>query len=412
MHPIRSIRESTGALRGEGRGRVLIAIASGWGVLVGTRMSYPVLLPYFREAYGLSLSVAGLLVTILWLGSAIGQLPGGILADRYSERRVLTAGLAVVAVALTAVVLAPGPAVVFLATGLVGIGLSLYPIARITVLSSIYPDSVGRALGVTMATGDIGQTVLPPVIAVVAAAFAWQLGFAMLVPLFLVLAAVAWAVVPEGGTDAGRDGLSAELARDVFAVLHTRTMALVTVVLFVYILVWQSFTGFYPTYLVEVKGFSESAASGVFALFFGFGVVVKPIAGSAYDRFGMRTSLLAVLVGPVAGLAALPFLSGFWPIVTLTALVSTMLGSGAITQSYLADAIPADIRGTGLGVVRTTAASLGALGPVAFGSIADRGYFDAGYLLLAGLMVLIIALTVRMPRSSYPDGPKASEVDH
>lgn len=400
MNPLQSVRQSVGALRGEGRGRILVAIASGWGLLVGTRMTYPVLLPYFRAEYGLSLSVAGLLVTILWLGSAIGQLPGGILADRYSERRVLTAGLAVVAVALTAVVLAPDPAVVFLATGLVGIGLSLYPIARITVLSSIYPDSVGRALGVTMATGDVGQTVLPPAIGLVAAGVAWQLGLGALVPVFLVLAAVVWVVVPDSGTDSGRDGISAELAQDVFAALRTRTMALVTVVLFFYILVWQSFTGFYPTYLVEVKGFSESVAGAVFALFFGFGVVVKPIAGSAYDRFGMRTSLLAVLIGPVAGLAALPFLEGFWPIVALTALVSTMLGSGAITQSYLADAIPEDIRGTGLGVVRTTAASLGALGPVAFGSLADRGYFDAGYLVLAGLMVLIVALTTRMPRSS------------
>ncbi|MCU4717775.1 MFS transporter [Halapricum hydrolyticum] len=400
MNPLQSVRQSVGALRGEGHGRILVAIASGWGLLVGTRMTYPVLLPYFRAEYGLSLSVAGLLVTILWLGSAIGQLPGGILADRYSERRVLTAGLSVVAAALTAVVLAPGPTVVFLATGLVGIGLSLYPIARITVLSSIYPDSVGRALGMTMATGDVGQTVLPPAIGFVAAGAAWQLGLGALVPVFLVLATVVWVVVPDGGTDSGRDGISAELARDVFAVLRTRTMALVTVVLFFYILVWQSFTGFYPTYLVEVKGFSESVAGAVFALFFGFGVVVKPIAGTAYDRFGMRTSLLSVLIGPVAGLAALPFLDGFWPIVALTALVSTMLGSGAITQSYLADAIPEDIRGTGLGVVRTTAASLGALGPVAFGSLADRGYFDAGYVVLAGLMVLIVALTTRMPRSS------------
>ncbi|QSG04905.1 MFS transporter [Halapricum desulfuricans] len=400
MNPIRSIRRSVGALRGEGRGRVLVAIASGWGLLVGTRMTYPVLLPYFRETYGFSLSVAGLLVTILWLGSAIGQLPGGILADRYSERRVLTAGLGVVAVALTGVVLAPGPVVVFLATGLVGIGLSLYPIARITVLSSIYADSVGSALGVTMATGDVGQTVLPPAIGVVAAAIAWQLGLGLLVPIFLVLAAVVWVVVPNGGTGSEREALSAELARDVFGVLRTRTMGLVTVVLFFYILVWQSFTGFYPTYLVEMKGLSESVASAVFALFFGFGVVVKPIAGTAYDRFGMRRSLLAVLVGPVLGLTALPFLEGFWPIVALTALVSTMLGSGAITQSYLADAIPADIRGTGLGVVRTTAASLGALGPVGFGLLADRGYFDAAYLALAGLMALIVALTTRLPRSS------------
>ncbi|MEF8882963.1 MAG: MFS transporter [Halapricum sp.] len=399
MHPLDSVGRSVATLRSGGRGRVLLAVASGWGLLVGTRMSYPVLLPYIRETYGLSLSVAGLLVTILWLGSALGQLPGGILADRYSERRIMATGLAVVAVALSLVVTTTSPVVLFLATGLVGVGLSLYPIARITVLTEIYPDAVGRALGVTMATGDVGQTVLPPAVGFVAAAVAWQLGFGLVVPGFLLLAGLVWVIVPDDVVDAPETDLSLDLAREVFEALRTKTMFLVTVVLFFYILVWQSFTGFYPTYLVEVKGLSASVAGAVFALFFGFGVVVKPLAGAAYDRIGMRGSLLSVLVGPVFGLAALPFVEGFWPIVALTALVSTMLGSGAITQSYLADAIPADIRGTGLGVVRTTAASLGAAGPVAFGALADRGFFDAGYLMLAGLMVLIVVLTLWMPKS-------------
>lgn len=397
MEVLASMKRSVAALRGEGRGRVLVAVASGWGLLVGTRMSYPVLLPYIRETHNLSLSVAGLLVTILWLGSALGQLPGGILADRYSERRVMTAGLAVVAVALLAVTLSPTPVGLFLATGLVGVGLSLYPIARITVLTDIYPDNIGSALGVTMATGDIGQTLLPPALGVVAGAVAWQLGLGAFVPLFLLVAALVWVVVPRGVAAHTGDTLSLDRGRAVLAELRTRSMALVTVVLFVYILVWQSFTGFYPTYLTDVKGFSASVAGGVFALFFAVGVLVKPVSGAAFDRFGMRDSLLAVLIGPVFGLGALPFIEGFWPIVGLTALVSTMLGSGAITQSYLADTIPAEMRGTGLGVIRTTAASLGAVGPVAFGVIADRGFFDEGYLLLAGLMVALIALTLQLP---------------
>jgi hypothetical protein len=78
----------------------------------------------------------------------------------------------------------------------------------------------------------------------------------------------------------------------------------------------------------------------------------------------------------------------------ITVLVSTMLGSGAITQSFLSEAFSEDIRGTGLGVVRTTAATLGAAGPVLFGLLADRGYFDEGYLLLAGVMLIVVFLMV------------------
>jgi MFS family permease len=404
MGLVESIGNEGRELWGDGKGPLLVAIAGGWGILLGTRMVYPVLLPYLRESFGLSLTVAGLLVTVLWLGSALGQLPGGILADRYSERAVMTAGTVVVAIALVAVVTAPTPLVLFAATALVGLGQSLYPIARITILSDIYPGRIGSALGVTMATGDLGQTVLPPIAGALAAAVAWQLGLGFIIPLLLLVGVVLWIVLPaQTPTASAVDSLSAESARYVIAELRRSNLLFVAFILFLYILIWQSFTGFYPTYLVEVKDLPSSVAGVLFSVFFAFGVVVKPLAGAAYDRIGMRKSLVAVLVGPVAGLASLPFIEGIWPLVAVTALVSTMLGSGAITQSFLSDAIPDEIQGTGLGAVRTTSATLGAAGPVLFGAIADRGYFDEGYLLLAGILVVVVLLTLRLPEHGSKD---------
>ncbi|WP_049985059.1 MFS transporter [Halobellus rufus] len=399
------IRREATELWGDGKGPLLVTIASAWGILLGTRMVYPVLLPYLRSSFDLSLTVGGLLVTVLWLGSALGQLPGGVVADRYSERNVMIAGTVVVAGALVLVATAPTPLVLFAATALVGLGQSLYPIARITILSKIYPGRIGSALGVTMATGDLGQTVLPPIGGALAAAVAWQLGLGFIVPLLLLAAGALWVVLPEpasisseSASDASASGsFSFENARSIVADLRAADLPFVAFILFLYILIWQSFTGLYPTYLVEIKGLSSTLAGLLFSGFFAVGVLVKPLAGAAYDRIGIRKSLLIVLSGPVAGLAALPFVDGFWPLAGLTALVSTMLGSGAITQSFLSDAIPDEIQGTGLGVVRTTSATLGAAGPVLFGAIADRGYFDEGYVLLAAVLFVVILLTLRLP---------------
>ncbi len=403
MNALVVVRRELRALWGDGAGKSLVVIAGGWGLLLGARMIYPVLLPYFRESFGLSLTVAGVLVTILWLGSAVGQLPGGVLADRYSERLMMTIAALVVAVALVVVATAPTAVVLFVATGLLGLGQSLYPIARITILASIYPDRIGSALGVTMATGDLGQTVLPPIAGTLAIAIAWQAGLLFLVP-FLAIAAVAlWVTLPKktgGDTDSGADALSLEAARTVLAEIRRANLGFVAFILFLYILIWQSFTGFYPTYLVEEKGLATSTAALLFSLFFAMGVIVKPVAGAAYDRIGIRGSLVLVLSGPVAGFLLLPVLSSFWSLVAVTALVSTMLGSGAITQSFLADAFSAEIRGTGLGVVRTATATLGAMGPVLFGVIADRGYFDEGYVILGVIMLVVIGLTLRLPKPS------------
>ncbi|SDY35039.1 MFS transporter [Halobellus clavatus] len=393
-----SVTQEARALVGDGKGRSLATIAGTWGVLLGTRMIYPVLLPYFRESYGLSLTVAGLLVTILWLGSALGQLPGGILADRYSERSMMVAGALVVAFAIGALVLSPTALALFAATALIGVGQSLYPIARITMLADIYPDRIGSALGATMATGDLGQTVFPPIASVLAAAIAWQAGIGFVAPLLVVGAVALWAALPaQADTDGGIDTLSMDTARHVLAELSRENVVFIAFILFLYILIWQAFTGLYPTYLVEEKGLASSTASLLFSLFFAVGVVVKPVAGATYDRVGLRWSLVAVLSGPVVGFAVLPLVEGFAALIAVTVVVSPMLGSGAITQSYFSDAFSEEIRGTGLGVVRTATATLGAAGPVLFGLLADRGYFDEGYWLLSGVVLVVVLLTLRLP---------------
>lgn len=397
MSRLDSIRRELVGLWAGGTGKTLLAIALGWGLLNGTRMIYPVLLPYFSAEFDLTLSTAGLLVTLIWLGYAIGQVPGGMLADRHGERSVLTASVSMVVVGVTVVLLSPTAATLFGATALVGLGLSQYPIARITALSDLYPDRIGRALGVTMAAGDIGQTVLPPIASVLAVAVAWRLGLGFVLPILCVTAVVIWLTLPAPDPADGDDA-SSESLRYVVGELRSPVLAIMGVILFLFIFVWQTFSAFYPTYLVEQKGLSSTVAGVLFGLFFAVGVIVKPLSGMAYDRIGLRGSLPLVLLGSIVGLALLPFVDGLVGLVGVTVLASTMLGSGAITQSYLAEIIPAEIQGTGLGVIRSSASVLGASGPVVFGVIAERGYFDAGYLLLALIIALGTLLTLRMPR--------------
>lgn len=399
MEGLAPVRREATALWADGNGKTLVAISLGWGLLIGTRMIYPVILPQLSAEFDLTLTTAGFLVTMIWLAYALGQVPGGVLADRHGERELLTVSVLLFTLGIVLVVLSPTAVLLFLATGLAGAGLSLYPIARITALSDIYSDRLGRALGITMATGDISQTVLPPIAGVLTAILAWQVGLSFVLPLLIPVAIAIWLTVPDHSPSNGRvDDLSRTNIKSVFDELRQPTLVLVGVILFLYMLVWQMFSAFYPTYLINVKGMSPAVASGLFSLFFAVGVVVKPIGGLAYDRIGIRKSLPLVLSGSIVGFVALPFATGFWGLVGATILISTMLGSGAITQSFLAEAIPADMQGTGLGTIRSIAATLGAMGPVLFGAVAERGFFDEGYLLLAVLVSGITLLTFRLPR--------------
>ena len=318
----------------------------------------------------------------------------------------LLLGTLVVAVAILTVLFAPTALALFAATAFVGVGQSLYPVARITILTALYPDRVGSALGVTMATGDLGQTVMPPIAGTIALVAAWRLGLGFMIPLLILAAIGLWVVVPaKTGTESEGDSLSTDALGDLIAELRASDMLFFIFILFLYILVWQAFTGLYPTYLAERKGLSASSAALLFSLFFACGVVVKPAAGVAYDRIDARGSLVGVLAGPVVGFGLLPIVDGIAPLIVVTALVSTMLGSGAITQSFLSEAFSEEIRGTGLGPVRTASATLGATGPVLFGLVADRRFFDEGYFVLAGLVFAVILLALRLQEERPPPRP-------
>lgn len=256
-----------------------------------------------------------------------------------------------------------------------------------------------------MATGDVGQTILPPIAGTLAIVLVWQSGLGLLIPLLVIAGLGIWVTVPRPSQDSSAvEALSHDTARYVLGELHRPAMVFMGLILFLFLFLWQAFTAFYPTYLVVVKGMSPAVASVLFASFFAAGALVKPLSGMAYDRIGMRWALIIVLLGPVGGLLLLTLVESLVLLLLATLIISTMLGTGAITQSFLADQFPPDMQGTGLGVIRTSAAILGSTGPVLFGVIADHGLFDEGYLTLAVILVIVILLTLLMPQPSGGNG--------
>lgn len=384
-------------LRGR-RGTVLIATACGWFLTMGVRMIYPVMLPYLQEAYGLDLTTAGLLLTILFLAYAVGQLPGGVLADRIGERIILSLSMLMSAVTLVLVVTAGSSIVLFAATALFGFGAALYAVGRYTILPQLYPNRIGAANGLTAASQDAGQSVLPPLAGVLAGALFWQLGFGFAVPLFLVMAVALWFVIPTGTADPA-DEVSLSGFRYLKSELQQPAIVYPTTALTLGLFIWQAFTGFYPTYLIQEKGLSTVLASGLFGLFFALGILIKPLSGGAYDRIGVRRSLVIVASGPIVAFLALPLFNEFWLLVGVTALVSTLLGFATVTEPYLLEQLPSDIRGTGFGTLRTIVFMIGAFGPVVFGTAADRGFFDQAFMALAVLAGGMIFLAFRIPKT-------------
>lgn len=393
-----SLRRSAENLSSDGRGKVLATVAGGWGLTIGVRMIYPVLLPHMRNDYGLNLTVAGLLLTVLFIAYAIGQLPGGILADRIGESTTLTASMLISAVAVLFVVIAESPIILFAATGVFGFGVGLYAVARFTALSNIYHEQFGAAAGITNSASEAGQAIFPPIAGFLAVTVGWQAGIGFTIPIFLLLAVVLWTIIPERAPDetSAVDTMSLQTGRYIVSALREPSIIYGTFVFVLGISIWQSFTGFYPTYLVEVKGLSSTVASVLFGLYFGASAVIHPISGTIYDRLGIRYVFLLIAISAVA-MVTLPFVGGVVALTIISILLSTLISFGTAIESYLVNALPEDVEGTGFGILRTVSFAVGAVSPIFFGVAADKGHFDEAFLLLAASIGALVLFGVRIP---------------
>lgn len=392
MRSLSALTQAAADLRSGGRGKMLFAIAFGWFLSISVRMIYPALLPQLRTAYGLTLTTAGLLLTALWVAYGLGQLPGGILADWAGERPLLIVSSLLAAAMLALVVLAESAVVLFVATTCFGLVTALYGVSRFTILHEIYPDHLGTATGVTMAAGDIGNAVMPPAAGLLAAAVAWQYGFGFAIPLFVLAAVGLWVVLPTGPPVSAP--LAEQLSLDSIAPTLSRpAVKQATVLLVLWSVIVQAFVGFYPTYLIDIKGLSTQLATGLFGFFFGLGALIKPVSGRAYDRVGVRYPLLGLMGTAAVALAAVPFLRDAWSFVAVTVLASSLLGYETIIISDLTARLPEGTQGTNLGALRTVYVMLGAVSPVVFGAVADQGYFDeafVGIAVLGGVSVILV----------------------
>ncbi|MFB6300152.1 MAG: MFS transporter [Halobacteriales archaeon] len=385
---------SVRSLRGDGRGWVLLAVAGGWFLSLGVRLIFPAILPQIRTAFGFDLTTAGTLLTGLWLAYAIGQFPGGILGDRFGERAVLVGSTAIATVMVVLLVVAPGATAFFVATILFGLGTGLYATTRFTVISDVFPDRDGTALGFTSSAGNLGATALPVLAGVLAVGFGWRAGFAVLVPGFLIVLVALRRFIPArtSGTTSAVDSISKATVRRILSGITRRSVLVGATAMLLMSIIYQGFTGFYPTYLVQMKGISESTAATVFGLFFGAGILIQPIAGAIGDRIGHKWALVGFSIGTAVGMALLPVVPGLGGVLVVTGLASLQLGFWPVAQSFVIDGLPDDIQGSGFGLLRTIYLIIAAGAPAAIGALGDAGFFDEAFLLLAAIAVLTAGL--------------------
>jgi MFS family permease len=131
----------------------------------------PPLFPFFIRDFGLSYSELGLLVTVFFVVSGIGQALAGFLVDRVGARPVLFAALACFGLAGAATAVADGYTGLLIAALLAGIGNSPFHPVDFTILNKrVSSPRLGHAFSVHGISGNLGWAAAPVFLTTLAAA--------------------------------------------------------------------------------------------------------------------------------------------------------------------------------------------------------------------------------------------------
>ncbi|MFM7506574.1 MAG: MFS transporter [Rubrivivax sp.] len=166
----------------------------------------PPLFPVFMREFGLSYSELGLLVSVFFVISGVGQAMAGFLVDRVGARPVLLTALGLFVAAALAAASAQGYAGLVLAAVLAGVGNAPFHPADFTILNKrVSPARLGHAFSAHGISGNLGWAVAP-VLLIGVAEFSGQWRAAY-------LAAALWALAVLVLLAVRRDDIDDRLAR-------------------------------------------------------------------------------------------------------------------------------------------------------------------------------------------------------
>jgi predicted MFS family arabinose efflux permease len=396
MATVRRIRRVVEASRRDSPRGLLVAVASGWFLVLGMRFVVPAVLPTIRAEFGISNADAGLAVTVLWLTYAAMQFPAGALVDRVGERVLLCGAALLSGVALLGYVVAPVFALFVLATAGFGLGTGLYGPARGTLLSRTFDASEGVAFGAVMAAGSLGAAALPFVATLVTARFGWRLALASAAPLFVFVAVLLWLTVSDRATTATDRGLRADI-RAALSGFRSRRLLLAVTGATLMLFVFQGVTAFLTTYLVTVAERSQGTAGAMLAGLFVVGALAQPVTGRLADRYGSPRVLVGVALLSAVPLALVPQLSGTVALAVGSGAIGLRMSAGPLSNAYIVDVLPDAVEGTGWGLLRTCFFGMGSLGSTAVGVLADYGLFETAFYAMAALTVVAGLVYTRLP---------------
>ena len=371
----------------------------------------PSLFPWLMPAFGLSYTEVGVVVTVFFVVSGIGQALSGLVVDRIGPKPVLFAGILCLSASGFLLAAAQTYAMLFGVALVAGIGNSVFHPADYTILNRrVSKPRLGHAFSVHGLSGNLGWGAAPLLLTAVASAAGWRI--AALTAGVLALLALCLFLVWRDALGRGNEGIASGTGGSVSPV-STRTVLRSPAVLFCFAffflvtIAFGAIQNFSPTLFHSMYGLSLATAATALSTY-QIGAAVGTAVGGFVaqrrylDRIVAMCMVFAACVSLLLASAWLPA----WGILPAMALMGCGLGVAAPSRDLLIR--QAATRGLGeasfgrvYGFVYSGLDAGLACAPLLFGALMDGQQYALLWVGVATFQLLAMAVALRVGRLNF-----------
>ena len=350
------------------------------------------LLPLLIDKLGLTLLMAGSLPVFMQAPSLLGPLIG-YLADRFSVRYLVIFAPAITATLATLIGFMPTYATAALLLFCVGVNIMAFHAPAPAMIAQVSGDKVGRGMSFFMASGELARSVGPLLVGFGVAEWGIQGLWRLMFFGWLSSAVLFWRLRDVSAKRAPRKGKSKPMFRrfarvfaPLFGVMLFRNMAASSLGIFMVV------------YLVDVRGYELTLATGALALYEFSGVGGALAGGTLSDRIGRRRMVAGAAVVSAVLMLIFVHAEGALLIPLLIGIGLTALSVSPVFLALVQDQLP-DSRATANGMFMLFAFGIRALNVLAVGALGDALGLQTAFVAAALISLLSLPLILTLPAS-------------
>ena len=270
------------------------------------------IIPIIVQEFRLTLLEASLVATAPSLVALLMNLPCGILADRVSVNRLLSASMLVEGVAAFLASQASSFGFLVVAVSLLRVSSPIYHVSGLSQISKISkPEHMSRSIGFHNALGNVGSAAGVLSLTLFLSLFGWRSAY-----LFWSIPAIAWGVVillsPHLKThQTGTIKPSGTRGLDRLPVVFSSGFLFFLIFIGLREVGATGSNTFMTTFFVDARGFSETMASLTFGLGPFIGIVGSLCGGFWAERTGAKKALSWAVLLCTVGFVLLAAVSDF-----------------------------------------------------------------------------------------------------